>query len=348
MNHKVLALVALFGILSPSPTWSMQDSNVQIISQSQKQNRAASIITEDVNSGQNCHMITEISCSIDSTNQDCGKFFLKRSECMNHGNNGVIDVTMNLSYCNREEERGLQAISERTEILIYNEPVLNLDNSHLVAGLCREKEIKIEVDTCQRGKIVGSLKVEGLADSQPGDDPNLDLYCYGWSFYSTKIIIPESYSNPTSAPTPLPTPLPTPYPDLSHTLTIKCFMKNYDSSNFDIPCEDVDFTQFTFTDNINRSIRLSYIVHNKSNEPLDISTLITNIAQESEATLITPHSNNEPVPAKTEKEIAELYYIVDFKEFSNEVLVIAADVNLSGEESGQISVDFDEYPLHIP
>jgi len=29
-------------------------------------------------------------------------------------------------------------------------------------------------------------------------------------------------------------------------------------------------------------------------------------------------------------------------------LVIAADVNLSGEESGQISVDFDEYPLHIP
>ena len=105
---------------------------------------------------------------------------------------------------------------------------------------------------------------------------------------------------PTPLPTSPPTPSPTPFPNLSYTLKIKCFIKDDTTGDFDIPCEDVDFTKFSAGE-LNRDILLRYTIDNKSNEPLDVSSLITSIADESEATLISPAADMI-VPKQSEKD----------------------------------------------
>ena len=96
MNYKRLALVALSSILLPSQTWSLED-----IPESQDRRVLGSNTfgSNEILSGPNCKMSTHLTCTIDDLdNSSCGDFFIKRSECLNHGDNGVINVTMNLKY----------------------------------------------------------------------------------------------------------------------------------------------------------------------------------------------------------------------------------------------------------
>lgn len=360
MNFKSIALVALSGLTMPSKVWSLE------YTLDNSPNKDVGTVG-NAQAGPNCRMSATTSCTVDFTNIDgqpqaCEDFFIKRSECQNYGENGLVDVTMTFEVCNYEGLRGITPIADRTEILMYNE-IQSLDTSHLDHEFCRDRKLNMKIDTCARSVIVGSIKVEGLSDELPEDEYGLDYYCYAWSFYKTKIVIPEGNDPsqrvptaapnppitkaPTPLPTPQPTPQPTPFPDLSYEHSLKCFLEDSKGSeSFTIPCGDFNFMDKD-SDQLIRDVRLEYNIKNKSNEPLQLPKLVFVISPLPQVDIVGD-STFFTISPNDEATFDHIFRVVDFADYSDASLTSIAMVDVVGAASGKEARGEVEHVVGVP
>jgi len=165
-----------------------------------------------------CSVSADVTCSVDSTGEDCEKMFVPFEECRED-----VDMTFVFEYCNNELYSEVDLFPSKTFGLVETVDVEGFNYETLQAGDCRRKYVSRKINTCKKS-FAASLKVEGLRQSD-GD------YCFAYN-HLREYVVRE-------------------YPPCVLTADMVCSMKRTGEScdNLVVPlseCRNDEVAEFTF------------------------------------------------------------------------------------------------------
>ena len=159
-----------------------------------------------------CAITARITCTVDTTGQDCEDFVVPLDEC-----DVYFPMTFEFEWCNFEVSQELDFFEDRAKALVELVPVDRLNLSNLGPGECRRRIETREINTCKRF-FSTSLQIE----AKKGIETDGSDYCYAYDFNrvffkredGTRAPTPVNEPTPANVPTPAnePTPANVPTP----------------------------------------------------------------------------------------------------------------------------------------